>query len=292
MSALPVDTVLADTLLSDERVILVLDSGIGGLSVLAEIGKVSPSCRFLYLADNACLPYGDKSEGWLIQRVDWLVRAVSERYRVAMLVIACNTASTVVLSSLRQYLTVPVVGVVPAIKPAAMLSGSGHIGLLATPGTVRRAYTHRLINDYAAHCQVTCAGSVELVRLAEHKLSGGVVCAEQLHSALEPLFSFSDLDTIILGCTHFPWLRAELEAIAPREIHWVDSGQAVAHRVASLLSDVSGLSSDRVRNEPLFLPVNTHALTQVKVLFTGSVMPLQLPADAGLSLQAAEHFPV
>ena len=207
----------------------------GGLSIAAHIRKTCPHTPLFYLADNAAFPYGDKEEGWLVDRVVKLAQGLVARYPIQLLVLGCNTASTVVLPALREALSVPVVGVVPAIKPAAALSHSGHIGLLATPGTVSRSYTHQLIADHAPHCEVTRVGSTEVVRLAEEKLEGKSVDLNRLQQAVAPLFDTESLDTVVLGCTHFPLLLDELKEIQPRPIRWVDSGAAIARRVAMLL---------------------------------------------------------
>lgn len=213
-----------------------MDSGVGGLSIAEHIRKTCPDSPLLYLADNGAFPYGDKDEGWLVERVVKLAQTLVAQYPVQLLVLGCNTASTVVLPALREVLSIPVVGVVPAIKPAAALSQSGHIGLLATPGTVSRSYTNQLISDHAPHCEVTRVGSTEVVRLAEEKLAGKRVDLSRLQQAVAPLFESESLDTVVLGCTHFPLLLNELIKIQPRPIRWVDSGAAIARRVAMLLS--------------------------------------------------------
>lgn len=214
--------------------ILVLDSGVGGLSVVAEIRQHCPQLPITYLADNAALPYGNKSEPWLQQRIVTLARHCYQQHPFQLIVVACNTASTTVLPVLRKAFTVPVIGVVPAIKPAAQLSQTHHIGLLATPGTIKRPYTAQLIDDFARHCTVTSLGTTVLVTQAERKLTGLPVDMTALTRGTAPLFTQPELDTVVLGCTHFPLLRTELAQLAPRPIHWVDSGQAVARRVAEL----------------------------------------------------------
>ncbi|OPX56669.1 glutamate racemase [Oceanospirillum multiglobuliferum] len=219
--------------------ILVMDSGVGGLSIVQEIQRLSPERSVLYLADNAAFPYGDKSESWLVERVVALALALVHRYPIQLMVLGCNTASTVVLPALRAALNIPVVGVVPAIKPAAYLSKTKHIGLLATPGTVTRSYTDQLITNHAEHCQVSRLGTTEVVKLAEDKLAGRAVDLDRLLQAVQPLFQVSSIDTIVLGCTHFPLLKAELEQISPRPITWVDSGSAIARRVEELLSSAT-----------------------------------------------------
>lgn len=214
----------------------------GGLSIAEHIRKTCPDTPLFYLADNGAFPYGDKDENWLVARVVQLAETLVSQYPIQLLVLGCNTASTVVLPALREALSIPVVGVVPAIKPAAALSHSAHIGLLATPGTVSRSYTNQLISDHAPHCEVTRVGSTEVVRIAEEKLEGKSVDLNRLQQAVAPLFETESLDTVVLGCTHFPLLLDELKEIQPRPVRWVDSGAAIARRVAMLLSQ-SGANS-------------------------------------------------
>ncbi|KFZ36601.1 glutamate racemase [Shewanella mangrovi] len=214
--------------------ILVFDSGVGGLSILAEIQALLPQHHYYYLFDNARLPYGELEEQTLIRGcVDLLVPLV-EHIKADILVIACNSASTLVLPALRERLTIPVVGVVPAIKPAAKLSQSKHIGLLATPGTIKRRYTHELIAQYAHDCHVELFGSSELVLLAEQKCAGFHLDAAILTSLLQPIRD-ADIDVLVLGCTHFPMLKAEIADVLGTGVTLLDSGAAIARRVSQLL---------------------------------------------------------
>lgn len=215
--------------------ILVFDSGVGGLSVLAALRERLPGCDFVFACDNAAFPYGTKSDVELIDRVDRVVCQLVRHLDPELVVIACNSASTVALPRLRAQLQQPVVGVVPAIKPAAELSATGVIGLLGTPGTVRRQYTRELIADFAAHCEVISLGSTELVEIAERALRGTAPDPRHLRAIVAPLFAATALDTVVLACTHFPLLGEELAAAAPRPVRWIDSGDAIARRVASLL---------------------------------------------------------
>ncbi|GAB1043513.1 glutamate racemase [Shewanella algae] len=216
------------------RPILVFDSGIGGLSVLGEIRKLLPQRQYCYLFDNARLPYGELAEAELISGCVDLVVTMAKQIDAAIVVIACNTASTLVLPELRAQLTIPVVGVVPAIKPAAAISKRKHIGLLATPGTVKRAYTKELINHFACDCQVELFGCSELVLLAEAKAAGLAVDIAAIKKLLQPVI-YSELDVLVLGCTHFPMLKPELQQILGDDIELLDSGEAIAKRVKSLL---------------------------------------------------------
>ncbi len=214
---------------------LIFDSGVGGLSVLHEILQLRPLLSFVYLADNAGLPYGDKTPEWLQHRVSAVIAAALQNYSPKLLVIACNTASTLVLPQIRSEVSFPVVGVVPAIKPAAALSKNRVIGLLATPGTVKRVYTDGLIQDFAKDCHVIRVGSSRLVELVERKLRGEVLPLDELRSICQPFMESTPIpDTIVLGCTHFPLVPTELQAVLPG-ITLVDSGAAIAQRVQTLM---------------------------------------------------------
>ena len=221
--------------------ILVFDSGVGGLSIVQALRERMPDLPLVYACDNAAFPYGLKSDAWLLQRVPQLIAGLIEQVQPCLLVVACNTASTVVLPTLREQFQLPVVGVVPAIKPAALLTRSGHIGLLATQGTVERPYTQRLIDAYARDCEVTRVGSNRLVQLAEQSLSGCEVPGAELRAILEPLLKQPRLDTLVLGCTHFPLLQKHLQQVAEQagahHWQWVDSGAAIARRVLHLLAE-------------------------------------------------------
>lgn len=218
--------------------VLTFDSGVGGLSVAAEIRKLLPGLRLIYASDHAFLPYGDKTEAQLIDRVPALLSVLEARFLPEIVVIACNTASTVVLPAVREALKAQIVGTVPAIKPAAALTKSKVIGLLGTPGTVRRTYTQDLIDEFASDCVCVRHGSVELVTLAEAKLRGERVSLEAVRAAVAPLFAQAHgerIDVVVLACTHFPLLADELAAVSPPGVRFIDSGAAIARRVKTLL---------------------------------------------------------
>ena len=222
---------------SDARpTVLVFDSGVGGLSVYDEIRHLLPNLHYIYAFDNVAFPYGEKSEEFIVERVVEIVTAVQAQYPLSLAVIACNTASTVSLPALRDKFTFPVVGVVPAIKPAARLTANGIVGLLATRGTVKRPYTHELISRFANECRIEMLGSAELVVLAEAKLHGKEVPLEELRQILRPWLRMKEPpDTVVLGCTHLPLLQDELLQVLPEGTRLVDSGAAIARRTAWLL---------------------------------------------------------
>ena len=217
--------------------ILVFDSGVGGLTITKELVSRLPHCRITYAADNAGFPYGTKSEQELITRVNTVLHRLTSHTQADIVVIACNSASTIALPHVRQQFEIPIVGVVPAIKPAAALSQSKVVGLLATPGTIKRDYTDGLINEFAQDCQVVRIGSNALVHLAEAKLSGERVDVSKLENEILPFVDAQNLglDTVVLACTHFPLLEPELRTCLPFVTHWVNSGAAIARRVESLL---------------------------------------------------------
>jgi glutamate racemase len=220
--------------------ILVFDSGVGGLSIAHEIQQKLPSVPLIYASDNAFFPYGTKGEAELITRVDKVFHKLTERYPIDIIVVACNTASTLALPHIRSHFSQPIVGVVPAIKPAATQSKSQVIGLLATPATVARPYTHNLIREYASGVEVISVGSSELVLLAEQKLRGEQIDPQLIKAILQPFFDHprsDEMDTLVLACTHFPLLRAELQAQFAGHVQLIDSGEAIARRVASLLHE-------------------------------------------------------
>lgn len=216
--------------------VLVFDSGVGGLTVYDEIRQLLPGLRYLYVFDNARFPYGELPADELVSRCVAVIHSVVTQHPVDLVVIACNTASTQVLPALRAMLSIPVVGVVPAIKPAAQISRNGCIGLLATPATISRPYIDRLIENHAAHVKVLRCGSTELVHQAERKLAGLPVEQEKIEAVLHHWRSGKEVpDTLVLGCTHFPLLKAEIAKVLP-EVKLIDSGRAIARRVHELLS--------------------------------------------------------
>ena len=221
----------------DERPILVFDSGVGGLSVLAEMRAALPQASVVYVADSAGFPYGTRSEGEIAARIPALLGRVAERYRPRLIVIACNTASTIALAAVRAALDLPVVGTVPAIKPAAALSETRVIGVLGTNATVRQPYVDRLAAEFAADCTVLRHGSAELVELAEASLRGETLGDDRFRAVLAGLFDQPGgdrLDVIVNACTHFPLVADRLASAAPHPVRFVDGSAGIARRTAVL----------------------------------------------------------
>lgn len=214
--------------------VLIFDSGVGGLSVAACVHERLPHASIVYLADNAAFPYGSQPESVVIERCCRLIVKALEQYPCDAIVVACNTASTVALPHLRAITHVPVIGVVPAVKPAAACTQNQRIGILATPATVRRPYLDELIQKFAPHCRVERLGHPGLVQWAEDLVRGLAVPQTELNSVLARLRD-ADVDAVVLGCTHYPLLLDSLKLSLPQVKFWVDSGEAIARRVASLL---------------------------------------------------------
>ncbi|HVJ00503.1 MAG TPA: glutamate racemase [Sphingomonas sp.] len=223
--------------MADERPILVFDSGVGGLSVLDAARALLPEAAWVYVADSAGFPYGTKTEREIDARVPALLGRLAERYRPRLIVIACNTASTIALASVRAALDLPIVGTVPAIKPAAALSETRVIGVLGTEATVRQPYVDDLAARFAADCTVLRHGSAALVELAEAKLRGLVIDPAEMRAALAGLFDQPGgdaIDVVVNACTHFPLLVPELEAAAPHRVRFIDGSAGIARRIVAL----------------------------------------------------------
>lgn len=217
--------------------ILLFDSGVGGLTVLAELRRVLPHAPVIYAADTAGLPYGGKTEAEIAARVAGLLGVLSERYRPRIATIACNTASTIALGMVRDVLQIPIVGTVPAIKPAAGLTHTGVIGLLGTEATIRQGYVDRLEAEFADGKHLVRHAAPGLVAAAEAKLRGLPVDRDAVASAVAGLRAKAaggSIDTVVLACTHFPLLADELQAELGESVRLVDGAAGIARRIATL----------------------------------------------------------
>jgi len=217
--------------------ILLFDSGLGGLTVLAELRKLMPSAPVIYAADLAGLPYGEKTEAQVAARVAGLLGRMTERFRPRLACIACNTASTIALGMVREVLHLPIVGTVPAIKPAAQATRSGVIGLLGTAATIRQAYVDDLEARFAGDATLLRHASPALVEAAELKLRGGTperAVFEQAAAGLRNQPGGERIDTVVLACTHFPLLQDELAAAFGPGVAFVHGAEGIARRIAFL----------------------------------------------------------
>lgn len=232
----------------DRHAILVFDSGLGGLSIVHELMLASYDADIFYLADSAFFPYGEKSDATLIARVPSIITKAVAHCDASLVIIACNTASTLALEDVRLRVKVPVIGVVPAIKPAAALTKTGVLGVLATPNTVTRPYTDKLIANFATDKIVVRYGAIGLAGAVEVMLSGGDLDHSVLEASVNGLFSQprgNEIDVVVLACTHYPHVRDQLASFAPAGLAWVDSGAAVAKQSGSVL-DLAGSAAPRL----------------------------------------------
>jgi glutamate racemase len=221
----------------ENRPLLLFDSGVGGLSVLAATQALLPQAPLVYVADSAGFPYGTRTESEIAARVPALLGRLAERYNPRLIVIACNTASTIALGAVRAALDVPIVGTVPAIKPAAEFSTTRVIGVLGTEATVRQPYVDDLAARFAGDCTVLRHGSAALVELAEAKLQGEKPVIADYRAAIAGLFDQPGgdrIDIVVNACTHFPLIADELAQAAPHPVRFVDGAPGIARRVAHL----------------------------------------------------------
>jgi glutamate racemase len=266
--------------------ILVFDSGLGGLTVFDELRKARPDARFVYAADDAGFPYGRFAEAALAGRVAAVIERLAARHAPDLVVVACNTASTVdvVLPHLRARFDMPFVGTVPPIKPAAALSRSRRISVLATPGTVARGYTQDLIATHAGDCQVTLVGSPRLAELATAELCGEAVSDADVLAEITPAFvddGAARTDVVALGCTHYPLLLARFRKLAPWPVTWIDPAAAIARRVVQLLGPATSAPRKSSRSVAIF----THGGV-VNARLRGAL------AERGLAVVSTEAMPL
>ncbi|MEN0086957.1 MAG: glutamate racemase [Pseudomonadota bacterium] len=255
--------------------ILVFDSGVGGLSILRELRLSLPGAALTYVADDAGFPYGDWEEAKLVARIETLFDRLIAEHRPQLCIIACNTASTIAIEPLRQrFGSTPFVGTVPAIKPAAERTSSGLISVLATPGTVDRAYTRDLVAKFASERHVTMVGAPDLALMAEAYMTGGVVDMDALSTQVMPCFverGGKRTDIIVLGCTHYPFLANQMRKIAPWPVDWLNPAEAIAHRAKSVAMGVGADQAEVQSDRAIF----TSGIPQRKLL--------QLARSFGLS---------
>ena len=221
--------------------IRVFDSGLGGVTVYREIAAARPDANFIYVADDAGFPYGALAESHLVARVVGLMDELIAAHAPDLVVIACNTASTLVLPALRGRFSLPFVGTVPAIKPACAGSVTRRVSVLGTEGTVAREYTRALIREFAKDCQVTLVGSRNLAAYVEAEFDGAPVSDEALRTEIVPCFldDGTRTDTIVLACTHYPLLIERLRQLAPWPVKFIDPAPAIARRVTDMLEQPS-----------------------------------------------------
>ncbi|NNJ17546.1 glutamate racemase [Pseudomonas putida CSV86] len=240
----------------------VFDSGVGGLSVLAEIARLLPNESLLYVADCGNIPYGEKSPEFIRQRCRTVAGFFQEQ-GVKALVLACNTATVAAAADLReQFPHWPLVGMEPAVKPAAAATRSGVVGVLATTGTLQSAKFAALLDRFATDVQVVtqpCPGLVE--RIESGDLNSPAL-RQLLQGYVEPLLA-AGCDTIILGCTHYPFLRPLLSQMVPPSVAIIDTGAAVARQLQRLLAERELLATGPARPAEFWTSADPHHLRNI-----------------------------
>ncbi|MEX2571623.1 MAG: glutamate racemase [Gemmatimonadota bacterium] len=218
-----------------KRPLGIFDSGLGGLSVAREVRRRLPQEDVLYLADSAYCPYGGRPLGQIRERSIAVTGALIE-HGAKLVVAACNTASGAAIEQLRERFDVPIVGLEPAVKPAAASSAKRRFAVLATPATLITERFHRLLDNHGSDVEViklACPGFVELVEAGE--LSGDRAIT-MIREVLEPLRD-ADIDRVVLGCTHYPFLRDAIAHVLGDGVEILDSGAAVARQVERVLTE-------------------------------------------------------
>jgi glutamate racemase len=256
--------------------VLVFDSGLGGLTVLAELVKAIPGADFVYAADDAGFPYGALDDQRLAARVIAVMERLVARESPDLVVVACNTASTLALPALRARFALPFVGTVPAVKPAVAASRSGLVTVLATPGTVRREHTRAMIDAFAGRAEVTLVGAPNLAAYAEAELRGAPVDDALVQAEIAPCFvegrDGRRTDVVALACTHFPLLTRRFESVAPWAVTWIDPAPAIARRAVALVGEQPAgeaaaralFTSERPLPPPLALALSARGLAEVE----------------------------
>jgi glutamate racemase len=279
---------------SDQRPIGVFDSGIGGLSVLQALRKELPLERFVYLADNAHAPYGEKSEHFVSDRTHAIAHYLQTQHQIKALVVACNTATAAAIQGLRiAYTSLPLVGVEPALKPALALSTTRHIGVIATRGTVASDKFSRLLSSVegeATFVVQACNGlalAIEQSTLPNQAVSAQAQISHLLKTYTQAMGRFGsapgDIDTLVLGCTHYVFVENDLRTLLGPDVQLVSTGEPVARQTHRLLEAAGLLNAEQPEG----------AAPTILLLTTGDLKGLQAAAQRWLGLpeEACEAVP-
>ncbi len=230
-----------------DKPIGVFDSGVGGLSILIELKKLLPKENFVYLADQAYIPYGEKGKQELIDRCSSVADYFIENHKIKIMVVACNTATANAIQALRKKYFFPIIGTIPGVKPAAEKTKSKTIAVLSTPSTSRSYALKKLIKDNCQGTSVLNIGCKDLVGVVEEGSLDGLKVDTLLKKYLERIKS-SNADYLVLGCTHYPFLGGAITGILGSKVKLVDSGKAIAVRTKSLLQKNKILNKSKGRD--------------------------------------------
>lgn len=239
----------------------VMDSGVGGLSVLQHLTRQLPHEHFIYFADSAYAPYGNKSADTIQARCFNIADTLIGQGAKA-LVVACNTATAAAIGAMRQHYTLPIIGMEPAVKPAAAASKNGIIGVLATTGTLHSAQFAALLEHYGQNVQVVTQACVGLVECIEQGLLDAPQTQSLLQHYCQPLIA-AGADTIVLGCTHYPFVRKHIQNIVGPNVTLIDTGAAVAKRLQQVLAQTQLLNTSTQAGQYVFLTSGTEETQQV-----------------------------
>ena len=225
----------------------VFDSGVGGLSILDEALRQLPQHDYIYLADSANAPYGERSPDWIAQRSLSLCKHLAQAGCDAI-VVACNTATAEAIKDIRAAIPIPIVGVEPGIKPAAMQSANGIVGVLATEATLNSDKFNALLSTLPNHCQFIKQAGAGLVPLIEAGKANDGETLELLAKHLEPI-QVAGSDTIVLGCTHYPFLRKAIRKLLGDKITLIDTSEAVVKQLKRQLEALALNQADSANSD-------------------------------------------
>ena len=235
----------------------VFDSGVGGISVLKHIHTLLPNEDLMYVADSKFAPYGNKTPEFIQERALWITDFLIGKGAKA-LVVACNTATAAAVDLLRQTYHLPIIGMEPAVKPAAAASKTGVIGVLATSGTLKSAQFAALLDHYGQQVEVVTQACHGLVECVERGELDSTATQDLLASYVQPLIA-AGADTIVLGCTHYPFVRTLIENLVGNDVVLIDTGAAVAKELKRRLEDARLLNAETQIGQVGFWSNSTHA---------------------------------
>lgn len=245
-------------MITDRRPIGVFDSGVGGLSVLREMEKLMPSESFVFLADQKHVPYGEKSKAELIDLAYRIVDMFINKYDAKIVVIACNTSTCYSIDALRKKYILPIVGTVPAVKPASEHTKSGSIAVISTPATSKSPVLKQLIKNYCKGVKVFNIGCKNL----ENAVEEGDIDNPRVHALLQKYLGKvkdSDIDHLVLGCTHYPFLKNSIRKYMKPGVKLLDGGLAISKRAVSLLQANSLKNGSKVKGKTIYLTTGSAA---------------------------------
>lgn len=224
----------------------VFDSGVGGLSILSEIHQLLPNETTIYVADQAFMPYGSKTKEELTERAEKIIRFFTNKGAKAV-IIACNTATVAAIKQMRKEFDLPILGVVPVIKTVSEATKTGIVAVFATPATSKSEYLEELIKEFAKDKTVLAIGETHLEDLIEEGETDSEEVMGILNKELKPLLK-KNVDAIALGCTHYPFIKNQIQTIVGKNVLVADSGGAVARRLKQVLENEGLLSAQKQKD--------------------------------------------